>query len=202
MVCMKSSIAQLILSKLAELGYITADVLFPKKYPWAAISRPLFGLDDYPRVSRKTLSSIVSRMKRQGLIERKGKGLFKDIVLTKRGRERIERKPLKEKKDLPAADRIIRLVIFDIPEKQRRKRDALRQELFACGYEPLQKSVWLGMRPLTREFVDMVDELEIKDYIHIFSVKQEGTLEDMSTAGRTNAATIRMKTKDTNKKGK
>ena len=103
---MKSSIAQLILSKLAELGYITADVLFPKKYPWAAISRPLFGLDDYPRVSRKTLSSIVSRMKRQGLIERKGKGLFKDIVLTKRGRERIERKPLKEKKDLPAADRI------------------------------------------------------------------------------------------------
>ncbi len=74
-------------------------------------------------------------------------------------------------------DGVERLVIFDIPEKERRKRDAIRLELAAAGYRQLQKSVWHGNKPLPEDFLELVDALELRSRLRVFSVREKGTLD-------------------------
>ena len=73
-------------------------------------------------------------------------------------------------------DGVGRLVIFDIPEKERRKRDAIRAELGAAGFRQLQKSVWYAEQPLPEDFLELLDALALKPHVHIFSIRQSGTI--------------------------
>ena len=73
-------------------------------------------------------------------------------------------------------DGITRLVVFDIPERERKKRDTLRAELIGYGFEGLQRSVWIGHRPLPADFIEFLDSLNLKNKVHIFSVRESGTL--------------------------
>lgn len=168
------SLRRLILEKLAEMGVLTLDAIFPKKYPWAAISRPLFGLDSYPRASVRTLSSTLSRLKREGLAARSGKIRNSQWSITEDGKRWIQEVAAAE--EILPSDGVSRIVIFDIPERERKKRDTLRAELLGCGFEQLQKSVWMGDRPLPASFVELLDDLKLKNKVHIFSVKEHGTL--------------------------
>ena len=172
----KDSIPYLVLEKLLEVEKAALGVFFPKKYPWAAISRPLFGLDSYPRVSLRTLSSTLSRLKREGLIVRSGNIRKSLWSITEDGKHRIEEIILTE--ELPRSDGVTRVVIFDIPERERKKRDTIRAELITCDFRQLQKSVWIGERMLPESFIELLDDLELKNKVHVFSVKEHGTIED------------------------
>lgn len=62
-------------------------------------------------------------------------------------------------------DKKWRLVVFDIPEKIRGRRDYLRKELNYLGFHQLQKSVWVSPYPLPPEFSEIVSELNLgKNY--------------------------------------
>ncbi len=64
-------------------------------------------------------------------------------------------------------DKKWRIVIFDIPEKQRSKRDFLRQELIESGFQRLQHSVWVSPYP-QEEFIELLKtEIEI-NHLAIF----------------------------------
>ena len=78
--------------------------------------------------------------------------------------------------ELPPEDGVTRLITFDIPEKDRRKRNWLRKELIACDYTLLQRSVFIGKRPLPEELMTQINELHISQYLHIVSVDKKGTL--------------------------
>lgn len=173
---MKSSVRRIILEKICEFGMITADAFFPKKYPWAALSRPLFGLDSHSHVSRDTISSTLSRLVREGLVRRSGARVNARWRITREGKRWLADRPAKIERTLPQQDGIVRLAVFDIPERERKKRDRLRVELVACGFTPLQKSVWIGERPLPQEFIEFLDELDLKNKVHLFSVRERGTL--------------------------
>lgn len=173
---MKFSVTTYILETLKEVPMASIEIFFPKKYSYARISRQFFGLDSRPslKISQKTFATLIWRLKRQGLIERrtfKGKSLWS---LTSKGMNRLE----KSFKRIPQKDGIKRLVIFDIPEKERKKRRLLRAELLAYNYHQLQKSVWLGENPLSKEFIITLDALRLRHNVHIFSVSQTGTLID------------------------
>ncbi len=60
------------------------------------------------------------------------------------------------------------LVIFDIPERERSKRDWLRSQLKLFGFKQIQKSVWFGPRNLPKDFFAYLKELGIKEYIKMF----------------------------------
>lgn len=81
-----------------------------------------------------------------------------------------------EKKEIPPRDGIQRIVIFDVPERDRRKRDVLRLELVSSGFKQLQKSVWTGDRPVTKDFITLLDDLRLHDNVHIFTIQRKGTL--------------------------
>ena len=100
----------------------------------------------------------------------------KGVLLTRKGEEKVFKVRYKYQERERRKDGKVQMIIFDIPEKQRAKRQALRLELAAAGYRQLQKSVWYGERPLPPEILELVDVLGIGSFVHIFSVRERGTL--------------------------
>lgn len=163
----------LILKKLAEISYGTIGAFFPAKYPEARIWRQILGLDKTYKFSKQTFHSILWRLQKQKLVERDIKGWN----ITELGRKLVGKIKYAPRAALPKEDGIIRLVIFDIPERERKKRIWLRFELLACGFKILQKSVWIGYRPLPREFLESLESLGLRKFVHIVSIERSGTLE-------------------------
>jgi len=133
----------------------------------------------YSSLDKQYFRNVLTRLKRDGLIESERKGFWK---FTKRGREKAELlhkyhkyEEFKNKSRNKQPDTII---TFDVPELNRKKRDYLRLELLALGYIPIQKSVLLGHSPLPKEFLDYINESRLAGYMQIFTIKKFGTLRD------------------------
>lgn len=161
---------ELILDKLVELREVTLDSFFPKKYPEARLWRSLLGLDNRYRFSRRSFSTQLSQLRAQGLVERIGARRNARWRITKQGRLRVAQHGNRRQT-------FQRLVIFDIPEKERAKRTAIRMELITAGYHQLQKSVWAGKQPLPEDFIELLDALRLRGNVHMLSVRNFGTLD-------------------------
>lgn len=109
-----------------------AQVILPALRKWAK------KLEARPQAVQKSLQAL-KRSKLISVEEKDGEITF---TLTKDGEKRI----VKGKVDMiviPVAkkwDKKWRMVIFDIPEEQRKARDALRQKLTELSFFQLQKS--------------------------------------------------------------
>ncbi|MBI4225214.1 MAG: hypothetical protein HY617_02700 [Candidatus Sungbacteria bacterium] len=171
----ENSITYTILKRLAEFGMGQLDAFFPKNYPEAALWRPLLGLDRKKKVKKQTISTMLWRLQQQGLVERIGAKKTAQWRITPKGRATLRRQKT-PRRQMTKLDGVMRLVIFDIPEQERRKRDVIRAELVGCRFQPLQKSVWIGHCPLPQDFITMIDTLKLHNKIHIFSVRDQGTL--------------------------
>ena len=171
----KPTLTFMILKKIFEMGVVALDSFFPAKYPEARLWRCILGLDSSHKFSKPTFEAILSRLQKQGLVERQlGKWSITALGKTFFGKMRFKRKT-----ELPARDGIMRLVIFDVPERDRKKRLWLRLELTACDYQLLQKSVWVGYCPLPQEFFEALEYLNLRNQVHIFSVNKIGTLQEI-----------------------
>jgi hypothetical protein len=172
----RGSLEMQVIQLLGELGFLVLDASFPNKYyickPW----RRIFGLDrnvqeindeqckhkihmTLQRLQQKNfVIAIQDKELKKWQLSSKGQYLL-DYIIT-----------------LPKEDGKLRVFIFDIPEIQSRYRRWIRRELMAHEYKKLQKSVWIGTRPLTLGFLDQVREYGLWSYIHLFEVKETGTL--------------------------
>jgi len=168
-----ATVSRLILECLADFGTVALSSFFPAKYPEARIWRALLGLDDDYEFCRESFSTLLGRLKNQGLVARVGSKRGSRWLITKRGRAALRGAGAEV---LPRPDGIQRIVAFDIPERERKKRDAIRWALAAAGYEQLQKSVWQGTRPLPEDFLELIDTLDLGSRVHVFSVRSSGTL--------------------------
>ncbi|MEK7075111.1 MAG: hypothetical protein AAB968_05085 [Patescibacteria group bacterium] len=173
----KRSMYGLILKQIAEVGEGMLCAFLPRMYPEAKIARDILGLDSPRRIPRRTFSTILSRLKKDGLVERSGETRSALWRLTDAGKQYLERERT-EVLRCAKEDGIGRLVIFDIPEQERKKRDRIRSELIYADFKQLQKSVWIGYRPLPQDFLHLLDELYLKGKVHIFSIQNEGTIMD------------------------
>ena len=59
-----------------------------------------------------------------------------------------------------------RVVLFDIPEKKRQARDALRDKLRDLGFFEFQKSVFIYPYPCEKEINFVIEFFEIRNYVH------------------------------------
>ena len=169
-----------LLSALKTLGEVSFDVLvgsfFPKKYAFTALGRKLLSMDPPSYVpQRRSISVLLSRFQQEGLVTKMGLRKSSLWRLTSRGKKILQALEGDER-ILPNADGVIRIVSFDVPEYERRKRDWLRINLRYCGYKMVQKSVWVGDRPLPDWFLKKAGTLNILDYLHIFDISNRGTL--------------------------
>lgn len=68
------------------------------------------------------------------------------------------------------------IVMFDIPEHQKKNRNILRYHLVMLGYERLQKSVWIGGSPLPAEFIEYLKISNLFPSVHIFRIMEKGSI--------------------------
>ena len=134
------------------------------------------------RETRQRYYNFIYKLKRDGLVEEKIRKDKKIFTITKKGREKLLLLRDQNRKKLPKTPyskeegtKFI-IVTFDVPEKERRKRDWLREALKNLGFKMIQKSVWLGKIKIPKIFLDDLVELKLIDFVEIFEVGRAGTL--------------------------
>jgi len=126
------------------------------------------------RLDKHNFRNLLSKLKRDGLVSRDG-----DIWnITKFGLERL----LKKRNGLPAGkykkevEQTLKLVMFDIPERDRKKRDWLRDCLRNLGFKMAQKSVWVGKTKLPKDFMIDLRKLRLVNYVDVLEITKTGSL--------------------------
>jgi DNA-binding transcriptional regulator PaaX len=124
---------------------------------------------------------LLKQLKQDGLIAENQKNNKRILSLTSKGKTKLTtlRKRLifsspavysKEESNTQI------VVIFDIPEKHRQKRNWFRSVLKNLGFSMIQKSVWVGKNKIPKQLIQDIDMLEMNNYIEIFQVVKHGTL--------------------------
>lgn len=76
-------------------------------------------------------------------------------------------------------DGIWKLVIFDIPEKQRQVRNVLRAKLISLGFKKWQNSIWISPYTLAPEIVEELNELAKKFFIRLIKTTDINVTADL-----------------------
>ena len=128
---------------------------------------------EFARYKEKSVRMTLSRFHKRGYLDN-SKG---DWSLTKKGkiyaRENFLLAYIVSPFDKNQQSNTI--VSFDIPENNRVKRNWLRNQIKIFGYKMLQQSLWFGPGPLPAEFLNRLNELQIRKNIKIFSVNKKNT---------------------------
>ncbi len=126
--------------------------------------------------STKQLQSKLSRLNKKGLICRDDLGVWET---TPKGRSYYKTytrykyfdSNLSHKKNARNT-----LLVFDIPESDRSKRDWLRYQIKKFHYIQIQQSVWYGPSPLPEDFLKYLKKINIQNNIKIFNVSNNKIL--------------------------
>jgi hypothetical protein len=168
-----------VLNFIEALGSFVFEIWLPESYPEARLWRDILGFDRRHRASEKEkeklkllISATLSRLKAKGLVSKAGSTRKANWRLTHKGKKILEEAFIA----LPTEDGRLRIVIFDIPEIKRRDRDWLRITLISFNFLMLQKSVWIGKRPLPESFFQELADRDLFEAVHIFEIKESGTL--------------------------
>lgn len=159
----KGTVSQEILRKLLIGGAFLVAAQSP--YFWLSFYKSLFS-GERVEFKERTVRDTFYYLKRRNLIviEKKNKQIY--IRLTEEGEKKAGRYQINKLKiKTPKRwDKKWRLIIFDIPEEKRIRRDAFRGKLKELGFYLLQKSVWIYPYPcqkevkLLREFFNLTEK--------------------------------------------
>ncbi|WKZ26291.1 MAG: hypothetical protein QY304_02770 [Candidatus Paceibacterota bacterium] len=124
-------------------------------------------------VSRISILNTLYRLKKRGLVTKTASGWSanKTTKSALANRSNFNKNYFsKNKKDGQIKEMI---VMYDIPENLRAKRERLREGLKALEFKQKQQSVWIGPAPLPKEFIKYLAELKIIKFINFFQVKEK-----------------------------
>ena len=157
----KGSLSDLILLSLEKVidGYIRVEDFLYNTHIYAkGYDRPL---------KKSALSKALKRLRENGLIETYLETEKLAFKLTVAGENLIHDQVF----DNGSWDGVWRVVIFDIPEKQRKIRRILRSRLKLWGFIPWQKSVWATKKDIAPELKEIITELKINDWVIVLESK-------------------------------
>ena len=113
--------------------------------------------------SIKTLRKELSRLKRAGLIDFSKRYRKKIPTLSRAGKLKII--PHLPYKKFDPWDNKWRIVIFSIPEKERKYRAELRKKLAELSFQKIHKGVYISPHPLLNAINRFANELGIRQYL-------------------------------------
>ncbi len=142
---------------------------FPHNHPAFGLMKDMFGYNPKKEIKKDTIRVNISRLKKQGLIIESEN---KKICLTSQGKEMVTY--IKDRHSILKKpwDKKIRVVVFDIPEKEKSIRDWLRTELGLLTFKPLQKSVYIGKYPMPDDLYQDLIKNDIFNDVHIFTINE------------------------------
>lgn len=125
----------------------------------------------WKEVNKKDLGRIIKRLQKQKMIQIKETNQNVSVELTEKGRRRLleydfENLQRKSKK----RDGKWRLIIFDIPERKKKSRDAFRKKLIQIGCIRFQDSVFVSAFPCKDEVDFLSHYLQISDFVTLLTV--------------------------------
>lgn len=159
------------------LSYIDLTVLVFEAFdPYKTYGKPIKDYKKWRRDQHIT-SQDVSHLKNSGYIQKTNDR----YVVTNKGNASITRYLIKNLKiETPDKwDYIWRVVVFDIPEEERAKRDAFRRRLEALGLLMVQKSVFCYPYECAREITFLTKVLQIERYVTYMEVSNITTGKDI-----------------------
>lgn len=141
--------------------------------------------------SRKTeerhrFFSLISRLKKQGLVKQSRKAGKNKWLLTSMGKTKFKQLLIRLKKALPPVSKYNpkkanewKIIVFDIPEEEKRKRNWLRLVLKHLDFDKLQRSVWIGKAALPQTFLEDLQKLNMLDYVEILAITKSGSIKQI-----------------------
>jgi len=150
------------------------------EYDKRSASRGSWAEEVYDKIEmRRRMQNTISRLKADGLVEGSGKDGFQ---ITKSGKSALKKlkakllsKSIQSDYPVESSNRLY-VVIFDVPERDKWKREWLRSVLKQMGFEMLQKSVWISNIKLPKEFLEDLKTMELFGHLHIFAVNKPGSI--------------------------
>jgi len=133
---------------------------------------------------RQRFYIILSKLKKEGLVAKEINNSLSKWSITKKGLNKLQLIESRKTSDGYSADyskykkmsNKFCVVIFDIPEEDRRKREWLRFALSSLGFSLLQNSVWIGKNVIPEQLIYDLKEKGMMKYVHIFGVGDQGTI--------------------------
>lgn len=151
----------LVLEKAIEVETSLDDFLAnPHSFAWTGYRTNL----NY----NKTYKAI-QQLKKYGYVETRKDGRKILFKLTDEGRQEAIIKKLLED---DSWDGKWRIVIFDIPEKQRKLRHVLRMKLREWQFKPWQKSVWVSKKAIEFELHKFLKEVDLSDWVKVLVAEE------------------------------
>jgi DNA-binding PadR family transcriptional regulator len=137
-------------------------------------------------IMKQKYYNLIYKLKEDGLIEEKMRDKRKFFTITGLGKTRF--KSLKEimAKRMPTKEyrketnNCFTIVIFDVPEKEKRKREWLRNILKNLDLKMIQKSVWIGKIKIPQAFLDDLEKFRMIDFVEIFEITKTGSLKRLN----------------------
>jgi len=138
--------------------------------------------EEYKKIEAQRFYNILRHLQKEGLVRKSKEEKNSFWSITEKGKKKLkfinEQFVLKLPSKLykKESDNNLKIIIFDIPEEDSRKRKWLRNNLVALNFSKLQKSVWAGENKLPEDFISDIKDMNIFQYIEIFSVNRMGTI--------------------------
>ena len=161
--------AGFICMSLFEFGMITVDTFLSSSYNFDESAGMFFGNwsgDNSTEFKKETIRQTIKRLEKQGIVRIENNKTCLS-ALGKKLLEKIRNKNMALSKEW---DGKYRLVIFDIPEKKSHIRNWLREELYLLNYSQLQKSVFVGKYPLTKDIIKNIKLKKIEKFVNYLLV--------------------------------
>lgn len=119
---------------------------------------------------RKKFKNLIYRLKKKGLI--KDSKEIGGWLLTPKGEELILKSKDKFREYKKRKDGKWVMVIFDIPEKKKRKRELLREKMKFLGFKMLQKSIWISPLDVINEINNFIEKNFLRPYVRTFLIEE------------------------------
>lgn len=153
---------QQILIYLVEKGLLLKETL----YNPAGFLRHELQIRD--RIEMQAFYNVIGRLKREGYLEEIEENGRKKIRATLRAKFKI----IKFRRKSKIWDGKWRIVVFDIPEIQKKMRNFFRKRLQDIGYRQLQKSVWICPYNIADNTEDLIELCNAREYVHYLLVEE------------------------------
>lgn len=124
--------------------------------------------------------TMLYKLEKDGLISKNGNN--KSISITNKGNEKLTILDKRKRYFLPNMSYPIEknnmpvIILFDIPETERKKRNWIRIALKNLGFKMMQKSAWIGNIKIPKEFLNDLHTLKLVDYVDVLEIGKTGSL--------------------------
>lgn len=166
-------LAKNILSGLAIVGVVAVAATSP--YFLVNLLKQINRNKGYPgkEFEKRKIKNAFERLRRNRLIILKEDNGKFTVEITEKGKRKVKEIEFDHFKiETPAIwDKKWRIVIFDIPNRNNRARDALRDKIKRLDFYQLQKSVWVCPYPCEKEIQFLAELFNVYPYVNIITAE-------------------------------